>query len=391
LVATQVTIATLLLINAGLLWSSFQGVMHIDPGFGSKQILTARVALYGRAYDDDNVLRSFYRRLTDRVEALPEVSRAALVSDLPLGDVHFKRPFTIENRGAAIVEGDALRANYTSVSTNYFQCLDIPILDGRTFTPVDEQGDPVVIVNQSLAQRCFPQGQALGQRIKLGPGRWRPWMTIVGVSADVKGQGREAPAEPTFYVPYQQKEFLTYTIRGMFLVAKIHAPAESVINRLRSELNVLDPSLAFANIETMDARLRADTAHRRYHSTLMGLFAVLALTLAMIGIFGVLSCVVSYRRHEIGIRMALGSNRASLFQLILKQGLKPVLAGVFCGWALAWASQSLLAGFLFGISPHDPVTFISVGLLFLMTATAACLLPAYRAATIDPMEALRYE
>jgi putative ABC transport system permease protein len=393
LVATQVTIATILLISAGLLWNSFRSVMQIDPGFASDQILTARIALSGKAYDNDDTLRGFYRRLTDRVESFPEVSRAGLINALPLADINFDRPFTIENYDAVneALESGSLRANYSSVSTNYFQLVDIPILAGRIFRPTDEEGEPVVIVNQSLAQRYFPSGQAVGRRIKLGPGRWRPWMTIVGVSANVKNYGREAASKPTFYVPYQQKEFLTYTIRGMFLVAKIHAPAESVINRLRSELYTLDPSLALANIETMDARLREDTANRRYHSTLMGLFAILALALAMIGIFGILSCVVAHRRHEIGIRMALGSNRVDLFRLILKQGLKPVLAGVLCGWALSWASQSLIKGFLFEVSPNDPLTFISVGLLFLITAAVACLLPAYRAATVDPMEALRYE
>ncbi|MBN2595010.1 MAG: ABC transporter permease [Sedimentisphaerales bacterium] len=393
LVATQTTIATLLLINAGLLWNSFRTVMRIDPGFSPARLLTARIALSSRAYDDENALRSFYRRLTERVEALPEVSGVAMVNALPLSGINFNRPFSIENLDTAdeLLEGDSLQANYTSVSTNYFQLMGISILAGRTFEPIDEEGAPVVIVNKSLAKRFFPEGQAVGQRIKLGPGQWRPWMTIVGVSEDIKDTGREAPYEPTFYVPYQHKEFFTYTIRGMFLIAKINAPAESVINRLRSELNALDPSLPLANIETMDARLHEDTASRRYHSTLMGLFAALALTLAVIGIFGVLSCVVSDRRREIGVRMALGSNRIELFRLILKQGLKPVLAGVFCGWVLAWASQNLLAGFLFGISPHDPVTFISVGLLFLMTATLACLLPAYRAAMVDPMEALRYE
>lgn len=393
LVATQAAIATLLLINAGLLWNSFRTVMGIDPGFSPDHILTARIVLSSRAYDDDNTLRNFYRRLTDRVQALPEVSDVAMVNALPLSEINFDRPFSIENLDTATehLAGNPPRANYTSVSTNYFQLMSISILAGRAFEPIDEEGAVVVIVNKSLATRFFPEGQAVGQRIKLEPGKWRPWMTIIGVSEDVKSAGRDKSSEPTFYVPFHQKKLATYTMRGMFLIVKTHAPPDAVVQRMRSELKTLDPSLALANIETMKGRLRESVANRRYHSTLMGLFAVLALTLAMIGIFGILSCVVTHRRHEIGIRMALGSNRIDLFRLILKQGLKPVLIGMLCGWLLSWTSQSLLKGFLFGISPNDPVTFISVGLLLLITATVACLLPAYRAAMIEPMEALRYE
>ena len=393
LVTTQATIATLLLINAGLLWNSFRTVMGIDPGFSTDHILTARIVLSSRAYDDDNILRNFYRRLTDRVQALPEVSGVAMVNALPLSEINFDRPFNIENLNKATEHfaGNPPRANYTSASTNYFQLMDIPILAGRTFEPIDEEGAAVVIVNKSFATRFFPEGQAVGQRIKLGPGQWRPWMTIVGISEDVKSAGRDAPSEPTFYVPFHQKKLATHTMRGMFLIVKTFAPPDAVIQRMRSELNTLDPSLALANIDTMNGRLRESVANRRYHSTLMGLFAVLALTIAMIGIFGVLSSVVTHRRHEIGIRMALGSNRIDLFRLILKQGLKPVLIGMMLGWLLSWISQSLLKGFLFGVSPNDPVTLISAGLLFLITATVACLLPAYRAAMIDPMEALRYE
>lgn len=393
LVATQAAIATLLLIGAGLLWNSFRGVTGIDPGFSADRVLSARIVLSEGSYEEDAARRNFYRRLTDRVAALPDVAAAGMVNALPLSDIGFKRPFSIENVDPANgpAEGAPVRGNYTSVSVNYFQLMGISILAGRSFQAFDEEGAPVVLVNASLADRFFPGGDAVGRRIKIGPGRWRPWMTIVGITADVKIAGRDAPSEPTFYVPYQQKGLATYTLRGMFLVVKTRVRPESVVNRLRRELNALDPTLALANIETMDGRLYEAVATRRYHSTLMGLFAALALTLAMIGIFGVLSCVVADRRREIGVRMALGSNRRGLFQLILNQGLKPVLAGVFCGWALAWASRSVLAGYLFGIAPHDPMTFISVGLLFMTTATLACLLPAYRAATMSPMEALRYE
>jgi predicted permease len=394
LVAAQAAIATLLLIGAGLLWTSFREVMHVDPGFSPERILTARIVLSrGTRYDEDDTRRAFYRQLTDRVAALPEVVEAGMVNSLPLSEILFPRPFSIENRDTLQVatEDTPPRANYISVSTNYFHLMGIRILAGRSFGPLDEEGAPVVLINEAMARRYFPQGDAVGQCLKLGPGNWRPWMTIVGITADVRDSGRDAPVEPTFYVPYQQKVFVNYTIGGMFLVAKTRLDPDIVVSRIRGELSALDPEPALANIDTMAGRMNEAVAGRRYHSSLMGLFALLALTLAMIGVFGVLSCVVGERRREIGVRMALGSQRSDLFLLILKQGLRPVLAGVLCGWALAWVSRSLLAGFLFGVSPNDPVTYISVGLLFVITATAACLLPAWRAARIDPMEALRYE
>ena len=195
LVATQAAIATLLLINAGLLWNSLRGVMRIDPGFSLDRIVTARIVLSNGTYDDDDALRNFYRQLTNRVEALPEVAGVAMINALPLSEIDFNRPFSIENRDSAneILEGGPLRADYASVSTNYFQLMDIPILAGRLFELVDEEGAPAVLVNKTLAKRFFPEGEAIGQRIKLGPGGWRPWMTIVGVVEDVKSAGPDAP------------------------------------------------------------------------------------------------------------------------------------------------------------------------------------------------------
>jgi ABC-type antimicrobial peptide transport system permease subunit len=177
----------------------------------------------------------------------------------------------------------------------------------------------------------------------------------------------------------------------MFLVVKPRVAPESIVSRLRGELNALDPHLALANIETMDARLRESAAGRRFQSALMGLFAALAVVLAMMGVFAVLSCVVAARRREIGVRMALGSSRAGVFRLVLRQGLKPVVAGVAVGWVLAFLLRGVLAGLLFGVSPHDPRTFILVGIAFTFLATLACLLPARRAACIAPVQALRSE
>ncbi len=393
LVVLQSAVATVLLIGAALLWNSFQRVIHIDPGFSSDQLLTARIVLSEARYDQGEARRNFYRRLTDRLAALPEVAEVGLVNSLPLSEIDFQRPLAIENdeRSTSPAGEDLVRGNYVSVSVNYFQLMRIPLLAGRSFAPPDETGALVVVVSESLANRYFSGRDAIGHRIKIGPGQWRPWMTIVGVVADVKSGGRDTPSEPTFYVPCLQSDLPDYTMQGMFLVVKTRAATETVISRLRGEINALDSELALANIDTMNARLRESVASRRFHSTLMGLFATLAVVLAMTGVFGVLSCLVTDRRREIGVRMALGSSRTRLFQLILKQGLRPVLAGIVLGWVLALLFRGALAGLLFGISPNDPRTFLLVGLAFTIIAILACLIPARRAANIDPMEALRNE
>lgn len=393
LVLAQSAMATLLLIGAGLLWSSFQRVLAIDPGFDNEKLLTARIVLSAGQYEEDDARRSFYRQLHERVSALSEVSMAGLVNSLPLSEIDFPRPIIIENYApvGGGTDDQSVRGNYVSVSVNYFQLMGIPLLAGRAFLPSDESGAPVVVVSETLARKYLPAGRAIGRRIKIGPGHSRPWMTIVGVAADVRNAGRETPPDPALYVPCLQAGLPTHTMQGMFLVVKTHLAPERVVNRLRVELNALDPNLALANIETMEARLRESAAGRRFQSSLMASFAALAVVLAMMGVFGVLSCLVAHRRPEIGIRMAVGSSRAGLFRLVLCQGLRPVVAGVVLGWILAWLSRPVLAGWLFGISPHDPRIFLLVGIGFTLLATLACLIPARRAASIDPMQALRAE
>lgn len=389
LVTSQVTIATVLLIGAGLFWSSFRNILRIDPGFATDYLLTARVMPPYDMVAEDETCHDFYRQLTVHLATLPELTDMALVSSLPLSDMNFKRPFHIENPPTA--SDTPTEGLYTRVSINYFDVMDIPLLAGRPFNPTDEDGAPTVIVSESLARRYFGEKDALGQRIKIGPGQWLPWMTIVGVVADVKSLGRDVPAQPTFYVPCLQKELPTYTMKGMFLAARTRQVPEMVVARLRSELKALSPDVALANVETMQGRLDDSIANRRYHSTLMGVFAMLAWVLVMIGVFGVLSRIVADRRREIGIRMALGSSRARMFQLVLKQGLKPVALGIGLGWVLALTMHRVLSGLLFGISPSHPGTFLLVGVVLMATAMMACYLPARRAMKLNPMEVLRYE
>lgn len=392
LVAGQASMATVLLIGASLLWSSFHKVTQIDPGFSPDHLLSARVVLPHHMSAEDNSRRLFYRQLLDRLAALPDITDVGLVNALPLADIHFKRPLSIKNQGTEepLAGKGLMWGNSTSVSINYFKLMGILMMGGRSFLPTDEQGAPVVIVSQSLAQRFFGDKDVIGRQIKIGPGQW-PWMTIVGIVADVKSHGRDAPSEPTFYVPYIQNHLGAYTLGGAFIVAKTREAPEVAVNHLRAELGVLNPDLALANIETMTDRLYQYVANRRYHSGLMGLFAVLALILVVIGILGVISRTVLDRQREIGIRLALGSSRVRVFKLILKQGLKPVLIGILVGWLLALALHSVLSSLLFGVSASDPRFYLLVGTLLLLTAALACYIPARKATRFDPMEVLRYE
>jgi putative ABC transport system permease protein len=389
LVTSQVTVATTLLIGAGLFWSSFRNILRTDPGFAPEYLLTARIVPPHNMVDQDDTCRAFFRQLTDRLGALPELTEVGLVNSLPLSDINFKRPLHIEN--SPVATDGPVQGHYTRVSVNYFELMGIPLLAGRPFNPTDDNGAPTVIVSKSLAQRYFGDKEILGRRIKLGPGKWHPWMTIIGVVADVKTMGREAPSEPTFYVPCLQKDLPTYTMKGMFVVARTRTEPETAIARLRSELHALSPEVAMCNIETMQGRLDESVSDRRYHLMLMGVFAVLAWVLVMIGVFGVLSRIVVDRRREIGIRMALGSSQSRMFQLVLKQGLKPVALGIIAGWFLALSLHRVLSGLLFGISPSHPGMFLLVGVILMATATMACYLPARRAMKLNPMEVLRYE
>jgi putative ABC transport system permease protein len=216
-------------------------------------------------------------------------------------------------------------------------------------------------------------------------------MTIVGVVGDVKAYGRDTPSEPTFYVPYVQKRLPNYTMQGMFVVVKTRETPEMAVNHLRTVLRSLNPDLALANIETMQERLQDSVADRRYHSRIMGVFGALALILVLLGVFGVVSRTVLDRQRELGIRMALGSSSVGVCTLILRQGLRPVVAGIGLGWMLALALHRVLSGLLFGVSASDPGVFLLVGILLLLTAAVACYIPARRAAQVDPMTVLRNE
>lgn len=387
-VTGQVTAATVLLIGAGLLLSSYRNIMRVDPGFTPDYLVTARLVPRYSMVAEDKTCHDFYCELAERLHALPEVAEVGFVNSLPLADINHKRRFQIENTAVSLDE--PIQGYYTRVSVNYFELMGIPLLAGRPFNPTDENGEPTIIVNQAFVRRYFGEREALGQRIKF-PRKWNPWMTIVGVVADVKTLGRVTPSEPTLYTPCLQKGLPTYTMKGMFFVAQTRIKPDSAIARIRAELYAFNPYVAMCNINTMQERLDDYVVDQRYHATLMGSFATLAWILVMIGIFGVLSRMVADRHREMGIRLALGSSETRIFQLVLKQGLRPVALGIGAGWLLALILHRILSSYLFGISSTHPGTFLIVGFILMATATIACTLPARRAMKLDPMTVLRYE
>jgi putative ABC transport system permease protein len=275
------------------------------------------------------------------------------------------------------------------IGGDYFHALGVPLLRGRAFTEADAAGAlQVVIINQTMAATLFPGEDPIGRRMQLGdPNPNSPWITIVGVVGDVKYTGLERAPEPTMYTPYEQNLWWP----TMYLVVRSSVDPAGLAPALRAQVAELDPLLPMARVFTMDELLKRSVAEPRFRTTLLGIFAVMALLLAVLGIYGVLSYTVGQRTQEIGIRMALGAQRRDVLALVLGQGMALAGLGVAIGLASATALCRVLAGLLFGVGPTDPVTFGAVSLVMAAAALLACWVPARRATRVDPIVALRAE
>jgi predicted permease len=388
LVVGETGLACVLLIAAGLLLHSFVNLLRADPGFNPQHVLTASISLPAEQYGKVADAIRFYRELTASLENLPSVRSAGVGSDLPwTGYDDNAGGFQVEGRSAAY--NDQTTARYHMASADYFHSVGTPLLRGRFFTAHDDLAAPrALIVNETMAKRYWPGEDAVGKRITFADQpKETDWMRIVGVVGDVKDQPDSADAHPAFWWPIEQMPFAP----AMTVAIRTEGDPTFMANQLRLAVHSLNPGLAVADLRVMQDIADAGVATQRFALFLVSLFAGLALVLAAIGIYGVISYSVNQRMHEFGMRMALGARPWDLMRMILGQGVKLSVAGAAAGLLCAAAFARLLGNLLYGVSGADPVTFGSVAILALATATLACYLPARRATDADPMRTLRSE
>ncbi|HKQ98110.1 MAG TPA: ABC transporter permease [Candidatus Polarisedimenticolia bacterium] len=389
LVAGEFALAVMLLGGAGLLLRSFERLTAVDPGVRTEGVLTASLSLPQARYADGPARVAFFNRALDAVRALPGVEAAAFSMAVPPDRLVMTNPFTIDGRVPA--NRQALPAMpHVLVTPEYFKTLDIPLTAGRSFTAADADGAPgVVIINDVFARKFFSGEDPIGHRLMLGD--YDPdgaKATIVGVVADVKYSGLDETPRPTMYTTYAQGGSWWPT---MYLIVRTSLPPEAQAPAVRAAIGTLDPALPVSDLQALRTLVGQSVAEPRFRATLLGMFAAVALLLAAIGIYGILTYAVGRRTREIGLRMALGAARGDVVALVLRQGMALAGAGTLIGILGALGLSRLLSGLLFGVSPADPVTFAGVAFVMVAVAFAACWIPARRAAAVDPMVALRSE
>ncbi|HSB27743.1 MAG TPA: ABC transporter permease [Pyrinomonadaceae bacterium] len=390
LVVSEFALALVLLIGAGLLMKSFQRLQVVNPGFQPAKLLTMRLALPESKYDKLASSRAFFEQLFQRVEVHSEVESIGAINVLPFSGSGGDRSFTIEGR--EVPEGQPRPDEQVRfVSVGYFKTMEIPLLKGRDLTNQDVAGStPVVIINQAMGRKFWPDGDALGKRIFFS--RREPKMyEIVGIVGNVKHRGLDLEDKPEFYIPALQPLFADANIPPMYLVVRTKGEPDSVTALLRNEVSSIDPEQALSNVLTMEQRISESVAPRRFNMFLLALFAGLALLLASVGIYGIMTFSVTQRTHEIGVRIALGARSADVFRMVLRNGFTLALIGVALGLALAFATTRVLSSLLFGVSATDPWIFVIDALLLIAVSLVACYVPARRATRVNPLEALRYE
>jgi putative ABC transport system permease protein len=390
LVVAEIALALVLLVGAGLMTRSVFSLLQSNTGFASENLLTMQVAIPPAKYGEPEKREAFHRQLIARIESLPGVTGASTTSKLPLiGGT--TAGFLVEGRPEP-APGEVPEANVRNVSHNYLRVMGASLIKGRYFTEQDNSTTPpVLIINQSLADRFFPNEDPVGKRVYYG-GPQAPRWEIIGVIADMQEAAMDAKTTSVIYFPYLQRSGTT-TPTLMTLAIRTSSDPASIIGTVRGEIASLEPDAPVFAVQTMEELITNTPATflRRYPAFLIGGFALLALLLAVIGIYGVISYTVTQRSHEIGIRVALGAKKSNIYLMVLGQGLTLSIAGVVTGLVASFALTSFLSSLLFGVTATDPFTLSAMSFVLIIVALAACYIPARRAARVDPMVALRYE
>ena len=394
LTISEVALSLVLLIGAGLLIRSFVGLLMVDPGFETKNILTLPMDLPGYAYPEATRQAEFYTQVMERIKALPGVTAVGATSDLPPTANSSSSSFSIEGHAPLEQSDNSLSVEDRLATPDYFHVMGIPLTAGRAFSETDtSSAPPVGLINQSFARRFFPNENPIGQRLRFGSAKpSNPWITIVGVVGDVRGFGLDKQPNSEIYLAYQQPNGWYFSqLPYLHLVVRTAGEPNSAAASVLGAVHKFDKNLPLPRAQTMEDILAASIGARRFNTILLGLFAGLATILAAVGIYGMISYSVAQRTHEIGIRMALGARRVDVIKLVLRNGMILALGGVAIGLAAAFALTRLMTTLLFGIKSTDAVTYAIVSVGLLAVALLACLIPARRATKVDPLVALRYE
>jgi predicted permease len=394
MVVIEVALSLALLIGAGLLVRTFFKMLNQYSGLRPQNVLLMRTQLSRGKYGEEPKRNAFYAQVLDRVKNLPGVVSAGYTTSAPLDWKGGTSGFWIEGRTVeqAVSQGLSYDSNYRQTSADYLKTMGIPLRQGRFFNEGDaENSMPVAVINETMARQYWPGENALGKRFKLGdPRDTIPWVTVVGIAGDVRQMGMDQPVKAEMYFPYQQ-------VKGDFwsaprdLVIRASVDPMSIVAAARREINAVDPDQPISNIRTMEDLLDEEIGQRRLGMILLAAFAALALSLASVGIYGVLSYFVVQHTQEIGVRLALGAQRRGILALVMRKGMALASAGMAVGLFGAFAMTRLMSSLLYEVSPADPVTFAAVAALISAVAMSACYVPAWRAMRVDPIVALRRE
>jgi putative ABC transport system permease protein len=389
LVVSEIALAMVLLVGAGLLFKSFERLSSVSPGFSTDHLLLADLARSPDAYKDAHARLDFYDRLFEQIAALPGVQAVGGVSSLPVTGKGSAIHFNIQGRPPKS-SGEYVTAGYRVASAGYLKALGAPLMAGRWIEDRDGDGAPtVVVVNASFVRTYFPNESPIGKYMQVGavPDADVPWMRIVGIVGDVK-QSLGTDSSTEMYVPYRQADKVL-PVGALSIVVRTAADPLAQANPIRVLVHGIDPMQPITGVRTMDENVSRSMTEPRFRTVLLIIFAGIALVLASVGIFGVMAYSVAQRTRELGLRMALGASRQAVLLMVLGQGLRLTLVGVGIGLAGTFALTRYVASMLFNVPTYDPLTLAGVTLALIVISLSACYLPARRATMVDPIEALR--